>query len=202
MKKFLNLLVAVCFIISMTNFAFAEQNYRLEKVLILSRHNLRAPLVTKNSELNQITPHNWFDWQVNAGELSLKGALLETAMGEYFRIYFADKNFFAENYIPKENEVRFYANSFQRTIATAKYFSDGLFPVANIDVEYKFGVNDSDIIFLASNVENFNENYFSRLKAEKEKSGGEKILKKNLSEYAKSTEKILDFKNSPYAKKK
>ena len=200
MKKFLNLFIVICFIISITNFAFAEQNYRIEKVLILSRHNLRSPLVTKNSELNQITPNNWSDWQVKAGELSLKGALLETAMGEYFQLHFAEKNFFEANYIPKENEVRFYSNSFQRTIATAKYFSAGLFPVANVDVEYKFGVNDSDMIFLASNVENFNENYFKRLRAEKEKSGGEKILKQNLSNYAKTVEKILDFKNSLYAK--
>jgi len=201
MKKILNLFFVVAFIISITNFAYAEQNYRLEKVLILSRHNLRAPLVTKNSTLTQVTPHNWFDWQVNAGDLSMKGALLETAIGEYFRLYFAEKNFFAENYIPQANEVRFYANSFQRTIATAKYFSEGLFPVANIDVEYKFAVNDFDRIFLASDVENFNKNYFSRIQAEKEKSGGEEILKKNLSNYAKTTEKILDFKNSPYAKK-
>lgn len=200
MKKFLNLFIVIGFIISITNFAFAEQNYQIEKVLILSRHNLRAPLVTKNSELNQITPNNWSDWQVKAGELSLKGALLETAMGEYFQLHFAEKNFFEANYIPKENEVRFYSNSFQRTIATAKYFSAGLFPVANVDVKYKFGVNDSDMIFLASNVENFNENYFKRLRAEKEKSGGEKILKQNLSNYAKTVEKILDFKNSSYAK--
>jgi len=167
----------------------------------LSRHNLRAPLVTKNSELSQITPHNWFDWQVKAGDLSMKGALLETAMGQYFRLYFAKENFFPENYIPQANETRFYANSFQRTIATAKNFSAGLFPVANVDVEYKFGVNETDPIFLASNIKNFSENYFVRLNEEKEKSGGEKIWKKNLSEYVKAAEKILDFQNSPYAKK-
>ena len=201
MKKFFNLFIVVTFIISITNFAYAEQNYNLEKVLILSRHNLRAPLVTKNSELSQMTPHNWFDWQVKAGELSLKGALLETSMGQYFRLYFADENFFTENYIPQANEVRFYANSFQRTIATAKYFSAGLFPVANENVEYKFGVNETDPIFLASQDKNFNENYFRRLQNEKEKSGGEEILKKILSEYATTTAKILDFKNSPYAKK-
>ena len=201
MKKFLNFFIAVAFIISITNFAYAEQNYKLEKVLILSRHNLRAPLVTKDSKLNQITPYNWFDWQVKAGELSMKGALLETAMGQYFRLYYADENFFAENYIPQENEVRFYANSFQRTIATAKYFSAGLFPVANENVEYKFGVNETDPIFLASKNKNFNENYFRRLQDEKAQSGGEEILKNKLNDYAKTTAKILDFKNSPYAKK-
>ena len=201
MKKFLNFFIAVAFIISITNFAYAEQNYKLEKVLILSRHNLRAPLVTKDSKLNQITPYDWFDWQVKAGELSMKGALLETAMGQYFRLYYADENFFAENYIPKTNEARFYANSFQRTIATAKYFSAGLFPVANENVEYKFGVNETDPIFLASKNKNFNENYFRRLQDEKAQSGGEEILKNKLNDYAKTTAKILDFKNSPYAKK-
>ena len=201
MKKFLNFFVIIGFIISITNFAYAAQNYQLEKVLILSRHNLRAPLVTKNSQLTQITPHNWFDWQVKAGELSMKGALLETAMGQYFRNYYAEEKFFYENYIPQGNEVRFYANSFQRTIATAKYFLAGLFPVANENVEYKFDVNETDPIFLASKNDNFNENYFSRLNEEKEKSGGEENFKKKLSNYVKTTEKILDFKNSPYAKK-
>ena len=200
MKKILNLFFIIGFILSLTNFVYAEQNYKLEKVLILSRHNLRAPLVTKDSEIGQMTPHNWFDWQVKAGELSLKGALLETSMGQYFRLYLADENFFPANYIPKENEVRFYANSFQRTIATAQYFSAALFPVADVNVEYKFGVNEKDPIFLASNADNYNTNYFKRLQAEKEKSGGVERLKKKMSSYAKSTEKILDFKNSPYAK--
>ena len=91
MKKILNLFIIIGFIISLTNFAYAEQNYKLEKILILSRHNLRAPLVTKDSAIGQMTPYNWFDWQVKAGDLSLKGALLETAMGQYFRLYLERK---------------------------------------------------------------------------------------------------------------
>ncbi|MBR5914105.1 MAG: histidine-type phosphatase [Selenomonadaceae bacterium] len=200
--KFLPIFFALILITftSTVKAANLDENYKLEKVLILSRHNLRAPLVTKNSALNEITPHNWFDWQVNAGELSLNGALLETSIGQYFRLYFVNQGFFTENYVPKENEFRFYANSFQRTIATAKYFSAGMLPAANVNVEYKFNVNESDPIFLAASVKDFNENYFSRLNDEKEKSGGEKLLAKKLSNYAVTTEKILDFKNSNYAK--
>ena len=35
--------------------AFHEQ-YQLQKMLILSRHNIRSPIGTK---LNKITPHKW-----------------------------------------------------------------------------------------------------------------------------------------------
>ena len=201
MKKIVNLLTVIGFIISTTNFAFAAQNYQLEKVLILSRHNLRAPFVEKTSEVSQVTPYNWYNWQVKAGELSMKGALLETAMGQYFRLYFAKENFFTENYIPKKNETRFYANSFQRTIATAKNFSAGLFPVANIEVEHKFGINESDAVFLGAKVKKFSKDYSRRLNEEKESSGGENKLQKKLSAYVRTTEKVLDFKNSSYAKK-
>lgn len=200
--KFLSIFLFLC-LLTFTSIVKAEsinENYKLQKVLILSRHNLRAPLVTKNSALNEITPHDWFNWQVNAGELSLNGALLETSLGQYFRLYFVNQGFFTENYIPQENEFRFYANSFQRTIATAKYFSAGMLPAANVDVEYKFEVNGTDPVFLAANVENCNEFYLSRLNDEKEKSGGEKLLAKKLSDYAVTAEKILDFKNSEYAK--
>ena len=178
-----------------------SDKYKLEKILILSRHNLRAPLVSKNSVLNEVTPHDWFDWQVNAGDLSLNGALLETSMGQYFRLYLMSEKFLTENYIPKENEMRFYANSFQRTIATAQFFSSGMLPVANVKVEHKFDVNETDPIFLAASITNPNENYKRRLNEEKEKSGGEKSFAKTLSRYVATTEKVLDFKNSAYAKK-
>ena len=38
MKKFLNLFVIIGFIISITNLAFEAQSYRLENVVIFSRH--------------------------------------------------------------------------------------------------------------------------------------------------------------------
>ena len=107
----------------------------LDKVVVLSRHNIRSPLSGSGSLLGDITPHPWFAWTSNPSELSLRGAMLETLMGQYFRLWLEKEGLFPENYRPDENAVRFYANAKQRTLATARYFSAGLLPVAETWIE-------------------------------------------------------------------
>ena len=36
------------------------EGYKLEQVVVLSRHNIRAPLSSGSSVLGTITPHEWF----------------------------------------------------------------------------------------------------------------------------------------------
>lgn len=55
---------------------------QLEQVVLLSRHNLRAPLVSSGA-LAEATPHAWAKWDVAAGELTTKGGVLEVYMGRY-----------------------------------------------------------------------------------------------------------------------
>ena len=126
----------------------AEQPYRLERVVVLSRHNIRSPLSEKGSFVSDITPHEWFAWTSRPGELSLRGAMLETTMGQYFRLWLESEGLFPENYIPEEGAVRFYANGFQRTQATAHYFSTGLLPVAVTPVERIGELNTHNSTFL------------------------------------------------------
>ena len=128
--------------------AFAEGEYRLEQVTILSRHNIRSPLSAKGSLVSDITPHEWFAWTSNTGELSLRGAMLETTMGQYFRLWLEKEGLIPENYIPEDGAVRFYANGLQRTQATAHYFSTGLLPVAVVPVERRGEYGEADDTFL------------------------------------------------------
>ena len=100
-------------------------DYKLTQVTVMSRHNIRAPLVSNGAANVIATPHEWFAWTANASELSLRGGVLETEMGQYFRKWLESEGLIPENYLPEEGEVRFYANSKQRTIATAQYFSSG-----------------------------------------------------------------------------
>ena len=44
-------------------------------------------------------------------------------------------------------EVLFYANSRQRTFATAKYFSAGFLPFANVEITHKFEEDKMDPVF-------------------------------------------------------
>ncbi len=121
--------------------------YTLQEIVVLSRHNIRSPLSGPESTLGRITPHTWYPWSSAPSELSLRGGVLETEMGQYFRLWAEREGLFAHNAQPDDTEVRFYANSMQRTIATAQYFSSGMFPVGNLPIEHHYPVGTMDPVF-------------------------------------------------------
>ncbi|MBQ9010470.1 MAG: histidine-type phosphatase [Clostridia bacterium] len=120
---------------------------KMDKVVVLSRHNIRSPLSGSGSLLGDITPHPWFNWTSKSSELSMLGAVSETKMGQYFRLWLESEGLFPENYRPEEGAVRFYANAKQRTFATSRYFSSGLFPAANTPIETHAEYDTMDPVF-------------------------------------------------------
>ena len=131
MKKFLSVLVFFVVTVTFLSAAYATE-YQLEQVVVVSRHNLRYSLKAGDDR----------------GLLTLRGGEMETLMGQYFEARLRAQGLFPKNAQPSANEVRFYANSYQRTIATAKYFSAGAFPVANIPIEYHRALGQKDRVFL------------------------------------------------------
>ena len=125
----------------------AADPYTLDKVVVLSRHNIRSPLSGGGSLLSEITPHTWFPWTSAPSELSVRGGTLETIMGQYFRQWLEEEGLFPENYRPEDGAVRFYANSKQRTIATSTFFSAGLLPVGDTPVEWHAEYDTMDPVF-------------------------------------------------------
>ena len=123
------------------------EGYKLEQVVVLSRHNIRAPLSGGSSVLGRITPHEWFKWSANPSVLSLRGGILETEMGQYFRVWLEDQGLFPEHYRPDDGSVRIYANSRQRTIATANYFVSGLLPAWDATIETHMEFDKMDPVF-------------------------------------------------------
>jgi len=128
-------------------YSLSREGYELEQVVILSRHNIRSPLSTKDSVLGQATPHEWIGWSSAASELSLRGGVCETVMGQYFKKWLEKEGLFPENYRPEGQEVRFYSNSKQRTIATANYFKAGLLPASDLQTEYHMEFDKMDPVF-------------------------------------------------------
>ena len=124
-----------------------ESPYTLRQVVVLSRHNIRSPMSGEGSILGSGTPHEWFKWTSATSQLSLKGGILETNMGQYFRKWLENEGLIPENYQPENGEVRFYANAKQRTQATARYFATGMLPVADIDVERQGEFDTMDEVF-------------------------------------------------------
>ncbi len=179
-----------------------DKDYKLKEMVVLSRHNVRAPLSTKGSDLYKITPHEWIEWSSGASELSLLGGNLETLTGQYFRKYLVDKGLMVENEIPDKNAVRFYANSMQRTIATAQYFSSGFLPLANVDVEYHMEIGNMDPVFNPQ-LTFLNDKFEKQAMEEIAAMGGKEGLQgieKNLESNYKLLADVIDMKDSEKAK--
>ncbi|QFJ54560.1 histidine-type phosphatase [Pseudobutyrivibrio xylanivorans] len=148
-----SLTIAVCInLFSATAFAkeddgLLHEGYQLQQVVVLSRHNIRAPLSGGDSLLGKVTPYTWHEWSSSPSELSLKGGVLETEMGQFFRKWLVSQGLITENYHPADGEVRVYSNSKQRTIATAQYFTAGMMPTANVRIEYHSEFDTMDPVF-------------------------------------------------------
>ena len=177
--------------------------YKLKEVVILSRHNIRSPLSTNGSALSKMTPHEWTNWSSAASELTLRGGVLETEMGQFFRKWTIETGLFKDNYVPTIDEVNVYANSMQRCIATAQYFSGGFMPVANLRVNHRYVPSKMDPIFfprLTKSTEAFRTKAMKQINAMGGKEGLVGI-NKSLKESYDLIAKVLDMKQSEYYKK-
>lgn len=121
------------------------QDYSLEQIVILGRHNARLPLESADSTLDDVSPHEWMSWAGEPGSLTSRGTMLEVALGQYVRGWLEDEGLIVSNWQPQNKELRVYANGRQRTFASAQAFMCGLLPSANyhIETKVKFGKADS-----------------------------------------------------------
>jgi glucose-1-phosphatase len=174
------------------------ERYTLKQVVVLSRHNIRSPLSGRRSTLQRITPHEWYQWSSVPSELSLRGGALETIMGQYFRKWLVSEGLMRENEILAEGTMRFYANSLQRTIATAQYFSSGMLPVANVCIEHHCELGRMDSVF-APQITDDSESFKALAQQQITAMGGKKGLVgigEKMAENYKVLERVLDMDQS------
>ena len=201
--KFINIvLLLLCPLLAMGQLQRSEafkNQYKLKEVVILSRHNIRSSLSVNGSVLQKMTPHQWIKWSAAPSELTLRGGTLETIMGQFFRKWTVNEGLFTENAVPTVDEVNFYANSMQRTIATAQYFSSGFMPVANLHINHRFTPSKMDPVFfpaLTKSSEAFKAQALKEIAA----MGGKKGIvgiNEGLKDSYQLIEKVLDLKHSP-----
>jgi len=146
--------------------------YTLEQVVVLSRHNLRAPLSSNGSVPDELTPHTWINWSAGSSELTLLGGIEETSMGQYFRKWLAKEGLIPENTIPQAGEMRFAARDKQRCRATSRYFAAGMLPTADIQVEYPGDANGS-VDFMEPVLHYYSDEYGADATAQVAAMGGE-----------------------------
>ncbi|MCS3407989.1 bifunctional glucose-1-phosphatase/inositol phosphatase [Serratia sp. AKBS12] len=149
--------------------ALAEaEGYQLEQVLVMSRHNLRAPLANNGSVLANATPQAWPAWDTPGGLLTTKGGVLEVYMGHYFNAWLKQTGLLPAEGCPAQDSVYVYANSLQRTVATAQFFTNGAFPGCDVAVHHQAKMGEMDPTFnpiITDNSETFNQQALKAMNA-------------------------------------
>ncbi len=177
-----------------------QAKYELKEVVVMSRHNIRSPLSSGGAAYQRVTPHKWFTWSSPGSQLSLRGGVLETEMGQFFRKWVVEEGLLPDNYRPEGSEVLFYANSRQRTFSTAKYFSAGFLPFANIEITHKLNEDKMDPVFTPQFTK-MNDTYRQQVLQEMQTlHGGPQAWMESVQPTLNLMEEILDMANSPAAK--
>lgn len=199
MKKHIIFLPLLLFLYSSI---FAQKELVLEKVTVVSRHNVRAPLEKYLNTLDEMTGdgYQWMRWSVPGGNLTLRGGALEMLFGEYFRLWLQNENFLV---CPKNEDFYFGASPKQRTIATARAFAAGMLPFMDVSVEYKVDstgkLAGSDPDYLpVFNYLSASDGKFDTVSFKKE---AKRELGKLKSPSYDFLEEILGFENSYYVRK-
>ncbi|QLN18827.1 bifunctional glucose-1-phosphatase/inositol phosphatase [Escherichia coli] len=173
------------------------EGYQLQQVLLMSRHNLRAPLANNGSVLEQSTPNKWPEWDVPGGQLTTKGGVLEVYMGHYMREWLAEQGIVKTGECPPADTVYAYANSLQRTVATAQFFITGAFPECDIPVHHQEKMGTMDPTFnpvITDDSAAFSEQAVAAMEKE--------LGKLQLTDSYQLLEKIVNYKDSPACKEK
>ncbi|GDX08077.1 bifunctional glucose-1-phosphatase/inositol phosphatase [Buttiauxella selenatireducens] len=175
----------------------APQGYQLQQVLLMSRHNLRAPLANNGSVLEQSTAQSWPEWDVPGGQLTTKGGVLEVYMGHYLREWLAEQGMVKSGECPTPQSVYAYANSLQRTVATAQFFITGAFPGCDIPVHHQEKMGTMDPTFnpvITNDSPEFKEAALKAMETQREHY--------KLDDSYQLLEQIVAFKDSPSCKEK
>ncbi|EJQ3660172.1 bifunctional glucose-1-phosphatase/inositol phosphatase [Escherichia coli] len=173
------------------------EGYQLQQVLMMSRHNLRAPLANNGSVLEQSTPNKWPEWDVPGGQLTTKGGVLEVYMSHYMREWLAEQGMVKSGECPPPYTVYAYANSLQRTVATAQFFITGAFPGCDIPVHHQEKMGTMDPTFnpvITDDSAAFSEQAVAAMEKE--------LSKLQLTDSYQLLEKIVNYKDSPACKEK
>ena len=173
-----------------------ENNYTLDQMVVLSRHNIRTPLSGKNSVLTRLNGSNcqWFPWEGSPSSLTAKGERLEARMGTFFREWLGNKDFIS-SYSADNEAFRFYANAKQRCQLTAKSFAGALLPGLSPCVEMNVPFDTMDPVFHPQ-ITKISDSFISRAQQEISKKFGSDLNAGVAAQYA-LMENVLDIAHSP-----
>lgn len=145
-----SLLVALSATFSLGSTAYANETsasgYQVEKVVILSRHGVRAP--TKMTQtMRDVTPNTWPEWPVKLGYITPRGEHLISLMGGFYREKFQQQGVLSPGNCPAPNSVYVWADVDQRTLKTGEAFLAGLAPQCGLTMHHQQDLDHADPLF-------------------------------------------------------
>lgn len=122
-----------------------QDQERLIKMVVLSRHGLRSPIVP-NSELDEWTQKEWPYWPVNNGYLTSRGSILISNLWEALREDPWLNELLPQDICPNPELIYVRANTAERTQATAVAILNGLAPGCGLKY-FVFDSKNKDPLF-------------------------------------------------------
>lgn len=174
--------------------------YQLEKVVILSRHGVRAP--TKMTQtMRDVTPNRWPEWPVKLGYITPRGEHLISLMGGFYRERFQLLGLLSKDGCPEPNTVYVWADIDQRTLKTGQAFLAGLAPQCGLAIHHQQDTKQVDPLFhpVKAGICSMEK---AQVQAAVEKQAGTTIETLN-QRYQPSLElmsSVLSFQNSAYCR--
>lgn len=124
-RLFARALIA-CALVALAS-ASAAAAPRVERVVIVMRHGIRAPIMGEAPE-GTLTGAPWPTWPVPPEHLTPHGARTLEILGRSDRAWFAKLGVLPTRGCPTPGTVRIWTNTAQRTIASGEAFAEGLAP--------------------------------------------------------------------------
>lgn len=179
--------------------SYSTDNMKLEKVVIFSRHGIRAPLIGYGSVLAESTPYKWVEWQTKPGYLTPQGAKLETLFGQYISEWVKSYGLLSNEKCPN-TDVLIYTNAKPRTIDTGTYFAKGAFQGCAVPVRYLGQYDSMDNTFNPIVRSQVDQQFIKKAMQSVDKligEGGFEQLNQKLQPNYQSLAQVLNIENSP-----
>ena len=114
--------------------ARSVQGLELERVVMLVRHGVRAPLPDETATTPSAQP--WPVWSTPGGFLTPHGREGMRLLGEYDRARYAAAGLLAASGCPAPGTIAIWSNSVERTIASGEALAEGLAPDCGLKVDH------------------------------------------------------------------
>lgn len=172
-------------------------SWRLDKVIIVSRHGVRPP-TKMTRQLQEITAQPWPHWSAPLGHLTPTGAKLVTLLGGYYREHLQQSGLFT-SVCPAEGTLRSWADSDQRTRMTGQAWLDGFAPGCGLKIQSQVDSHPQDPLFHPLEAGLCRADKQQALDAAQQAAGGDvTALSTSYLPALQQLEQVLDFAHAPY----